>query len=249
MPGQSFDRVADHYDASRGGLRRGRQIAEVIEPWIVGDRVVELGIGTGVVAAALEELGHHVVGVDLSADMMRAAVDRLGARVARADVDTLPLADDSIDTAVFVWVLQLVDDITATLSEAARVVRPGGRVVVVSADGDSHPDDEIGTIADGLRSLKQPGRHADTVAALAPDSLALEYRGVTPWLAFEGSVAHQIELIERRSYSSLWHLGDDDWQQHVVPVLDRLRALPDPERMRPRHNRQPVLVWHVPRRA
>ena len=58
--------------------------------------------------------------------MLAPAVARLGPQVAVADVEQLPLADDSVDTVIFVWVLHLVDDPGVTLAEAARVVRPAG---------------------------------------------------------------------------------------------------------------------------
>lgn len=66
-----------------------------------------------------------------------------------------------------------------------------------------------------------------------------------PWGDFEGTRAEQIELIERRSYSTLFELDAATWDEHVEPVLERLRAMPDPGRARPRRNRHPLLVWDV----
>lgn len=245
MPGASFDRVADHYDRSRGGERRGRAFAAALGPWITGPRVAELGIGTGAIAVDLHERGLRVTGFDLSAPMMSAALRRIGARVTVADVDRLPAADDVFDTAIFVWVLQLVDDPEASLREAARVVRPGGRILAVLAEADHDPDDEIATILAGLAPLRRRGRGLDPRGTSIPSALTPLHRGHTPWQEFAGTPAEQIRLIERRGYSSLFDVTDDEWQEVVEPVLDRLRALPDAERPRPRRNRHPLLVWDV----
>ena len=245
MPGQSFDRVADHYDATRGGELRGDHLAEAIAPWVPAGRTVELGVGTGVVALGLTARGHDVVGLDLSAEMMRPAVDRLGPRVAQADIDALPLPDDSVDCAVFVWVLHLVNDAAATMREAARVVRPGGRVIAVSADPDNHPDDEIGAAMGPLMVLRQPARSTAVLRDRAPASYTLEHDGFTPWNEFEDSATAEVELIEKRSYSPLFDIDDEQWRTVVEPVLDRLRALPDPEAPRLRKSRNPLLVWRV----
>lgn len=240
MPGLSFERVADHYDATRGGTRRGDHVADALASWVVGPRVVEVGIGTGVVAAGLRRHGFAVAGVDLSEAMLRAALDRVGGAVARADADALPVPAAAIDTLYFVWVLHLVDDPVATLREAARVVRPGGRVIAVAARPETHPDDEIGTAMAGLPA---PARSDDSLGDLAPSDLQLDHHGDLPWNDFEGTPAQQIEMIERRSYSSLFDMDDATWANDVQPVIDLLRALPDPDRPRLRRNRHPVYVW------
>ena len=52
----------------------------------------------------------------------------------------------------------------------------------------------------------------------------------------------QAQLVEDRRYSPLWDLGDDGWRSVVQPVIDGLRALPDPDRQRDRVLRQPFYV-------
>jgi SAM-dependent methyltransferase len=245
MPGTSFDRVADIYDETRGGERRGDRFADALAPWIIGPRVVELGVGTGVIAHGLGTHGFEVVGVDLSEAMMRAAVERIGPRVAVADVDQLPFGDDSVDTAMFVWVLQLVPDPIATLAEAARIVRPGGRVVTILSNGEYAPGDEMATIFDGLASLRPERLQRDQLAAADVSGLRLDHEGFTGWDEFPNSVTEQIEAIEQRIYSSMFDVDDATWARVVVPVLDELRALPDPDRPRLRRNRHPLLVWTI----
>jgi SAM-dependent methyltransferase len=185
MPGTSFDRVADIYDATRGGERRGDHFAGDLAPWITGPRVVELGIGTGVIANGLRQRDIDVVGFDLSEPMMRRAVDRVGPCVAAADVDQLPLADGSVDTAFFVWVLQLVHDPAVTLAEAARVVRPGGRVIAITSGPEYGDGDEIAPIIDGLDPLRRDRLDHNEVVASSHAGLELVRDGFTSWDDYE----------------------------------------------------------------
>jgi SAM-dependent methyltransferase len=243
MPGTSFDRVANIYDETRGGQRRGDNFADCIGPWVVGTQIVELGVGTGVIPAGLRRHGWDPVGFDLSLSMMATAVHRLGQRVAAADVDQLPLADSCVDTTIFVWVLQLVADPIRTLREAARVTRPGGRVITILSNADNHPDDEIANILGGLAPLRKARYGRDPLVADAPATLRLVSDGFTPWDEFLGSPADQIGMTERREYSSLFDVDDSTWAKVVEPVLEKLRSLPEPSRPRTRRNRHPLLVW------
>lgn len=248
MPGTSFDQVADIYDATRGGERRGNSFADALAPWVLGPRVVELGIGTGVIASGLlagahGASGHDVIGVDLSEAMLRHAQPRIGNRVAVADVDALPIADGSVDSVLFVWVLQLVDDPIATLREAARVLRPGGRALTILSNADDHPDDELAATLAGLAPLRRHRHGRDPLLAETPDSLRLVHAGHTPWDGFPSTPASQIEMIEQRQWSSLFEVDDHTWDAVVEPVLSELRSMPDPDRPRPRRNRHPQIVW------
>src|ERR1044071_8947843 len=107
---QSFDRVAANYDRMRGGEDRGRQSAAEVAPYLVPGPVLEVGVGTGIVAGALREMGHPTFGVDIAERMLVQARQRLGPVLARADAMALPFADASVSGVVFVHVLHLVSD-------------------------------------------------------------------------------------------------------------------------------------------
>lgn len=86
------------------------------------------------VAGALRDrYGCRVVGVDQSADMLRAARDRNGtfAGLVRGKAERLPFPDASFDHVTFTYLLRYVDDPAATLRELARVLRPGGRLATL----------------------------------------------------------------------------------------------------------------------
>jgi ubiquinone/menaquinone biosynthesis C-methylase UbiE len=98
---------------------------------------LDLGTGTG---RMLELFGHEIergLGLDLSLDMLLLARDRLEraglkhCSVRQGDIYDLPLANDSFDAVIVHQVLHFLDDGARAIKEAARVLRPGGRLLVV----------------------------------------------------------------------------------------------------------------------
>jgi SAM-dependent methyltransferase len=95
-------------------------------------RVLEVGCGWGDLAESIaRETGAQVVATDLSPHMVELArAGGLDAQV--ADVQALPYADGSFDAAVAAWMLYHVPALDRGLAELARVLRPGGRLVVAT---------------------------------------------------------------------------------------------------------------------
>lgn len=108
---------------------------------IVGDSphqaVLDLGTGTGRMLQLLAPHADRAVGVDLSPAMLavaRAGVERAGLRnvqLRQGDIYALPVERDSYDLVLVHQVLHYLDDPARALREAARALRPGGRLVVV----------------------------------------------------------------------------------------------------------------------
>ncbi|WP_375493743.1 demethylmenaquinone methyltransferase [uncultured Jatrophihabitans sp.] len=134
-----FDGVARRYDATNTVLsfaqdrrwrRRTRQCLE-LRP---GQRVLDLAAGTGVSTVELARGGLRAVACDFSLGMLQAG--RARARRRRAvpfvagDAMHLPFRDATFDAVVISFGLRNVNDVGAGLREMARVVRPGGRLVV-----------------------------------------------------------------------------------------------------------------------
>jgi ArsR family transcriptional regulator len=98
---------------------------------VVGD----LGCGTGLVAETVAPFVGRVVGVDGSAEMLEAAGRRLAdfknVELRQGELESLPLEDESLDAALLVMVLHYAPDPPRALSEARRVLRPGGSLLVV----------------------------------------------------------------------------------------------------------------------
>ena len=138
--GQMFDAIAPRYDLMNRlmtlGLDRSWRNATLSALAIVpGHVVVDLGCGTGDLAAGARRLGARAVGVDLSAGML-AAAHRRGelATFVRSDASRLPLADASCDGAVSGFALRNFVSVDSVLAESARVLRPGGRIALLEID-------------------------------------------------------------------------------------------------------------------
>jgi len=247
----SFDRAAAIYDETRGCEHRGKLCAEALEPRFASSGLtVEVGVGTGLVGAALQAGGRRVVGVDISVQMLRRARDRKLA-VARADALALPFASASVDDAYSVWVLHLVADPAAVLSEVMRVLRRGGHYVTELTSIYDREHDDIALILREmdlqLRGGQPPRDDRERIVGLA------ELAGFRLVDIVERSTDVYLESpleatagIERRSFSKLWDLDVDRWQTIVVPALAALHALPEPQRQRERHAVHEIIVLEKP---
>lgn len=98
-------------------------------PSWAGCEVVDVGAGTGTATRRLQIGGARVVSVDLSLGMLTAARQRCECSPVVGDALALPLRTESVDGAVLCFVLNHLSQPTEALREAARVVRPGGRVM------------------------------------------------------------------------------------------------------------------------
>ena len=98
-------------------------------------KVADLGSGTGAVAHALAPFVSQVIAVDESSAMLGAARKRLDAcgnvELRTGRLEDLPIEDASLDAAVLSLVLHFVVDPAAVLAEASRVLRRGGRLLVI----------------------------------------------------------------------------------------------------------------------
>jgi ubiquinone/menaquinone biosynthesis C-methylase UbiE len=239
----SFDPAAGYYDRMRGGEERGRRIATAIAGRFRDDRpLLEVGVGTGVVALGLRGLGHTVCGLDLSLEMLRRAAPRVG-NVMNASADALPLADGVFDQAYSVWLLHVVADQRAVLTEVHRVLRPGGRYVVVPGViiFDDHP---INAALDEVQ--RRTGTNDDRAEVLLPLAREAGFRAVEvselPPTTHRYSPNQIADALERRVMFHLWPLDDEAWARDVQPSIDALRALPDPDVAVPRTTRRQLIV-------
>lgn len=127
-----YDRFSATYDDHR---HRGyhRMIDELelglIRRYAAGADVLEAGCGTGLLLNHAARVARSAIGVDLSRGMLRPAAER-GLRVVQGSVTEVPLPSASVDLVYSMKVLAHVPPIQAALAELARVVRPGGHLLL-----------------------------------------------------------------------------------------------------------------------
>lgn len=127
-----YDAAYDAPEAAGIALRsRTGTALELVGP--CRGEVLDAGMGPGRLLIELDSRGWKVAGIDASAEMVSLARNRLpraSNRLLQARLEQLPFADETFDAAVATGVLEYVDDLAGSLSELARVTRPGGRLVV-----------------------------------------------------------------------------------------------------------------------
>lgn len=108
-------------------------IDEILDALPAGD-ALDAACGTGRLTRHLLDRGHRVIGVDASPEMLEVARRRLaGAELRRGDLRELPVGDEAVDLVVCGLALSHVEDLRPVLADFARVLRPGGHLVVSDA--------------------------------------------------------------------------------------------------------------------
>ena len=140
-----FDRIAGVYDLMNGVMTAGlhhrwRSRAVDLASVSAGDRVLDVATGTGDLAIELRRRGCEVVGSDFSEEMLvRARAKEPSVTWEWADAQALPYADDAFAAATVGFGARNFGDLGKGVAEMARVVKPGGRVVVLEITTPTKP--------------------------------------------------------------------------------------------------------------
>ena len=185
---QAYARWAPVYDALCGPVFLNGRRAAARAARNVGGRILEIGVGTGLSFDDYDATT-EIVGIDISEPMIKHARERIqGGRypfvkeLAVMDAHELAYGDASFDCVVGQFVITLVEDPERVLSECARVLRPGGQIILVN-----HLYSERGLIAAIERLVAQKARKL----GLRPE---FPFQRLAAWAQAHGGT----ELIERR---------------------------------------------------
>jgi SAM-dependent methyltransferase len=237
-----FDAAADHYDKTRAvsDETMDRTITLLSSELRDRGRALEVGVGTGLLALRLHEAGIPVSGLDLSAPMLAKLVQKAGGAspfpLVRGDATTMPFADRAFGAVYLRWVLHLIPDWRAALAEMARVVRPGG-VLVVSLGA----FDEVGKTV-RARFSEITGVSTDPVGLMWGDHDALdaELEGLGLRLRVLPAIPEEeeeplgsfLDAIEEGRWSWTWHIPENarvdavrelrPWAEERFGPLDRV---------------------------
>jgi len=194
---KAYARWAPVYDLVFGAVfERGRELA-IAAAERIGGRILEVGIGTGI------SLPHYsrecrLCGVDISGPMLRKAQERVaeygltnveGLWV--MDAENLSFPDASFDVVVAQYVVTTVPNPEATLDEFARVLKPGGEIILVS---------RVGAEAGLRRALEH---------WFQPAARKLGWRTEFSFERYERWAARSagVKLVERRAVPPLGHFS------------------------------------------
>jgi demethylmenaquinone methyltransferase/2-methoxy-6-polyprenyl-1,4-benzoquinol methylase len=137
-----FDTIAPRYDLvnrviTLGLDRRWRRLTVDALGLPAGSRVLDLACGTGDLAALAQRAGLRALGADLSSGML--AARHPGVPAVQADATALPLPEGTVDGVVCGFALRNFADLFGSLREAARVLRPGGRLALLEVATPERP--------------------------------------------------------------------------------------------------------------
>jgi phosphatidylethanolamine/phosphatidyl-N-methylethanolamine N-methyltransferase len=195
---QAYDRWAPVYDLVFGGVFSKGRKAAIQATNKIGGRVLEVGVGTGI---SLPQYASHlrIFGTDISEAMLRKAKRRVAdlrlknvEGLAVMDAEKLEFPDNSFDVVMAQYVVTAVPNPEKALDEFARVLRPGGELIIltrVSADA-------------GMRRFIER-RLQPVVRPLGFRTAEFAWSRYAQWLAG----AHGMELVERRLVPPLGHFS------------------------------------------
>jgi SAM-dependent methyltransferase len=127
-----FDRAAEFYDQTRTISEEAMaRTLELLSSELGGrGRIVEVGVGTGLLALRLHGHGLDLAGIDISRPMLDKLMEKAGGRVpfplVVGDATRMPFRDGAFGAAYLRWVLHLIPDWRSVLAEVVRAVVPGG---------------------------------------------------------------------------------------------------------------------------
>lgn len=190
-----YDAEAAAYDETRGGIPRARAAAEAVAMLVpVRGSALDVAGGTGIVSAELARLGYSVLVVDLSVGMLSVAAGRLPGRVLASSAERLAIRSATVDLVTMVWLLHLLPIPLAdrVITEAARVLRPGGHLVTTVDKDLAHGRPRRTNADHAERVAAVAGRHGLTFAGQT------SFVGRTKWAPAESRAEQMFPLVALR---------------------------------------------------
>jgi len=189
-----YEKIASVYDYTFGPTLHPGRVEAIQKLGIrTGERVLEVGVGTGI-NAALYPRDCTVTGIDFSAKMLKKASKRIAhkgisnVRLIEMDAADLKFADDTFDIVYAPYVISVVPDPVAVAREMHRVCRPGGRIVF-------------------LNHFRSPNRMLAAIErAISPFTVHIGFKSDLDLTAFIAQIDMEPVSIERVNVPKIWSL-------------------------------------------
>ncbi len=243
---KSFDRVAHVYDETRGLPPAAEReiaagLARMMRDVTPAPLALEVGIGTGRMALPLAAEGVRVAGIDISPKMLAVLLAKARAGSVPGKLDVMlaeasrpPLRAASFDALLFVHILHLVPDASATLQATLPLVRPGGAVILGNDEGHIGKRGEAERIirlatlevaAIALTEWEKRGAALTAADAVLRASAAeVSTQTLAAW-SHPSTGRRMLERLRNTDYSSSWMIPEAALPaiiERVTPELDRL---------------------------
>ena len=194
---KAYDRWSPVYDLVFGPVFKKGRSAAIVAAERIGGRIIEVGVGTGISLPQYSR-NNRIVAVDLSDAMLEKARARVRNQkldhveeVAVGDAENLQFADNSFDVVVAQYVITACPHPEKALDEFARIVKPGGEIVITT---------RVGAGA-GLRGTIE--------RTLMPITSRLGFRTEFPWARYAEwmKTRDDVRLVENRPLPPLGHFS------------------------------------------
>jgi len=192
----AYARWAPIYDVVFGKVFEQGRMASIEAAERIGGRILEVGVGTGISLLSYSR-NNRLVGIDISAPMLRRAQDRVAEHeltnveaLAVMDAKHLAVPDASFDVVVAQYVITAVPDPESTLDDFARVLKPGGEIILVNHLGAEN----------GFRRVFEQG--------FSPLARRLGWSPEFPWARLSDWAGRAgFQVIERRPMPPMGHFS------------------------------------------
>ena len=236
----SFDRIADRYDETRAypaGVIE-RIAAAVAGSLPMEGRVLDIGVGTGRLAAPMRTCGFDVVGIDVSSMMLGKARGKGLDQLLLADAMALPFPDRSFPCSVSVHLTHLISDWRKVLSEVGRVTSERYASVATEREG-CEVEEMQKTYEEACAELghevKHPGLRERDLARIIKPVKVVDVADSRETIL----KADAIERYRTRIYSNIWEVPE-----HVHDhAMHRLEETYRPITTLERKERISLIVW------
>ncbi len=229
----SFDRVAEIYNETRGFPvfvmdKIIKTLMDELEGYV---SILDVGVGTARFSKPLQNQGYYVVGIDMSLEMLRKAVERRMRNLLMGSICSLPFRNNSFDVTISVGLLHLVKEWKVGLREVSRVTRKL-LVSVIHRGRIPAREEYIDLLVKYGWKLPQRGIAERELGTLVEPDKSID---VT---TYEASVGESLAFLERKAYSYQWDVPEQT-HRRVMQQL-KVRSFPEVYSVKVE-----VLVWNI----